>query len=137
GSVFKLVTAVGSLNEGVVTPEQIIEAPPELVVTEKNYLSTNDAGLARSFVDWNKAGFGQLDFVHGLANSSNVYFYKLVGGYKDEVPEGLGICRLGTYAAALGYGEAPNVGLPDEQNGLIPNPTWKRVTHGESWTTGD
>lgn len=137
GSVFKLVTAVGSLNEGVVTPEQIIETPPELIVTEKNYLSTNDAGLARRFVDWNEAGFGQLDFVHGLANSSNVYFYKLGGGYLDEVPEGLGICRLGTYAAALGYGEAPNVGLPDEQKGLIPNPTWKRVTHGESWTTGD
>ena len=137
GSVFKLVTAVGSLNEGVVTPEQIIEAPPELIVTEKNYLSTNDSGLARRFVDWNEGGFGRIDFVHGLANSSNVYFYKLGGGYKDEVPEGLGICRLGTYAAALGYGEAPNVGLPDEQKGLIPDPTWKRVTHGESWTTGD
>jgi len=137
GSVFKLVTAVGSLNEGVVTPEQILEAPPELIITEKNYLSTNDAGLARRFVDWNEGGFGHLDFVHGLANSSNVYFYKLGGGYKDEVPEGLGICRLGTYAAAMGYGEAPNVGLPDEQKGLIPNPTWKRVTHGESWTTGD
>lgn len=137
GSVFKLVTAVGSLNEGVVTPDQILETPGELVITEKNYLSTNDSGLARRFVDWNKGGFGQLDFVHGLANSSNVYFYKLGGGYQDEVPEGLGICRLGTYAAALGYGEAPNVGLPDEQKGLIPNPTWKRVTHGESWTTGD
>ncbi|HWQ83411.1 MAG TPA: penicillin-binding transpeptidase domain-containing protein, partial [Anaerolineales bacterium] len=137
GSVFKLVTAVGSLNEGVVTPEQVIDTPPELIVTERNYLSTNDSGLARRFVDWNEAGFGQLDFVHGLANSSNVYFYKLGGGYEDEVPEGLGICRLGTYAEALGYGDAPNVGLPDEQNGLIPNPTWKRVTHGESWTTGD
>ncbi len=137
GSVFKLVTAVGSLNEGVVTPEQVLDTPPELIITEKNYLSTNDAGLARRFVDWNEAGFGQLDFVHGLANSSNVYFYKLGGGYKEEVPEGLGICRLGTYAAALGYGEAPDIGLPDEQKGLIPNPTWKRVTHGESWTTGD
>jgi penicillin-binding protein 2 len=32
GSVFKLVTAVGALNEGVVTPEQIIEAPPKIVI---------------------------------------------------------------------------------------------------------
>ena len=102
GSVFKLVTGVGALNEGVVTPDQIIETPPKLEVTEKYY--ANDPGNQREFVDWNKAGFGRLDFVHGLANSSNVYFYKLGGGYQDEVPGGLGICRLGTYAEALGYG---------------------------------
>lgn len=136
GSVFKLVTGVGALNEGVVTPDQIVETPPKLIVTEKYY--ANDPGKAREFVDWNKAGFGHLDFVHGLANSSNVYFYKLGGGYKNEIPDGgLGICRLGTYAAALGYGEAPGVGLPDEQDGLIPDPTWKRINHAESWSSGD
>ena len=136
GSVFKLVTGTGALNEGVVTPEQIIKTPPKLDITEKYY--ANDVGRARELVDWNKAGFGQLDFVHGLANSSNVYFYKLGGGFEDEVPNGgLGICRLGTYAAAMGYGEAPGVGLPDEQDGLIPSPTWKRITHAESWSSGD
>ena len=136
GSVFKLVTGVGALNEGVVTPDQIVETPPKLIVTEKYY--ANDPGNAREFVDWNEAGFGHLDFVHGLANSSNVYFYKLGGGYKNEIPDGgLGICRLGTYAAALGYGDAPGVGLPDEQDGLIPDPTWKRINHAESWSSGD
>jgi penicillin-binding protein 2 len=135
GSVFKLVTGVGALNEGVVTPEQIIDTPPVLEITEKYY--ANDVGRARELVDWNKAGFGQLDFVHGMANSSNVYFYKLGGGFEDEVPNGLGICRLGTYAAAMGYGEAPGLGLPDEQKGLIPDPTWKRITHAESWSSGD
>jgi penicillin-binding protein 2 len=135
GSVFKLVTSVGALNEGVVTPDQIIATPPKLEVTEKYY--ANDPGRAREFVDWNKAGFGHLDFVHGLANSSNVYFYKLGGGYKDEVPEGLGICRLGTYAEALGYGKAPGVGLPDEEDGLVPDPTWKRINQAESWSSGD
>ncbi len=136
GSVFKLVTGVGALNEGVVTPDQIVETPPKIIVTEKYY--ANDPGNAREFIDWNKDGFGHLDFVHGLANSSNVYFYKLGGGYKSEIPDGgLGICRLGTYAAALGYGDAPGVGLPDEQDGLIPDPTWKRINHAESWSSGD
>jgi penicillin-binding protein 2 len=135
GSVFKLVTSVGALNEGVVTPDQIIATPPKLEVTEKYY--ANDPGRAREFVDWNKAGFGHLDFVHGLANSSNVYFYKLGGGFEDEVPNGLGICRLGTYAAALGYGAAPGIGLPDEEDGLIPDPTWKRINQAESWSSGD
>lgn len=140
GSVFKLVTGTGALNEGVVTPEQIIETPGKLVITERYY--ANDPGRSRDLIDWiyrkNPGGFGKLDFVHGLANSSNVYFYKLGGGYKEEIPNGgLGICRLGTYASALGYGEAPDVFLPDEQKGLIPDPTWKRINQAESWSSGD
>jgi penicillin-binding protein 2 len=62
----------------------------------------------------------------------------------------LGICRLGTYARALGYGtlpegyaglpsgyRTPEVELPDVASGLIPDPTWKRINQGESWSTGD
>ena len=135
GSVFKLSTAVGALNEEVVTPDQIIDTPGEILITEK--FTPNDPGYERSFVDWNRAGFGQLDFLGGIANSSNVYFYKLGGGYKDEVPEGLGICRLGTYARALGYGEYPGIELPDESNGQLPTPEWKRQTYGENWALGD
>jgi len=135
GSVFKLSTAVGALNEGVVTPEQIIDTPGKILITEK--YTPNDPGYEREFVDWNRAGFGQLDFLGGIANSSNVYFYKLGGGYKDEVPEGLGICRLGTYARALGYGDYPGTELPDEADGQIPSPEWKRITHGENWAIGD
>jgi penicillin-binding protein 2 len=135
GSVFKLVTATGALNEGVVTPDQIIQTPAKITVTEKFF--EGQTGQAREFVDWNKAGFGQLNFYGGIANSSNVYFYKLGGGYQDEVPEGLGICRLGTYARALGYGSAPGIELPYQINGLVPDPTWKRRTQGENWSTGD
>ncbi len=135
GSVFKLSTAIGALNEGVVTPEQILQTPPFITITEKYF--ANDPGTQRRFVDWTDEGFGHLDFLGGISNSSNVYFYKLGGGYGDEVPEGLGICRLGTYARALGYGDYPGIDLPEEEKGLIPDPQWKRITHGESWSTGD
>ncbi len=135
GSVFKISTAVGALNEGVVTADQIIDTPGKILITEK--FTPNDPGYAREFVDWNRAGFGQLDFLGGISNSSNVYFYKLGGGYKNEVPEGLGICRLGTYAKALGYGDFPGTELPDETDGQIPSPEWKRIAHGENWAIGD
>ena len=141
GSVFKLSTAVGALNEGVVTPEQVIDTPGFIVITEK--FSPNDPGYDRKFVDWvyrngeNPGGFGELDFLGGISNSSNVYFYKLGGGFKDEVPEGLGICRLGTYARALGYGNYPGIELPDEADGMLPSPEWKRITYGENWALGD
>ena len=43
---------------------------------------------------------------------------------EGEVPQGLGICRLGTYARALGYGDFLGVELPDEADGIIPDPKW-------------
>lgn len=135
GSVFKIVTSVGALNEGVVEPEEVIQTPGKITITEKYY--ANDPGNGREFVDWNEAGFGRLDFLGGISNSSNVYFYKIGGGYRDEVPEGLGICRLGTYARAMGYDNLVGIELPDETDGLIPSPTWKRINQGENWSTGD
>lgn len=135
GSAFKLSTAVGALNEGVVTVNQIIEAPGELVLRES--FSPNDPGFERAFVDWNRAGFGTISFLRCIAYSSNVCFYKLGGGYRTEVPEGLGILRLKEYARALGYDQASGIELPGEADGLIPDPQWKRIFQGENWSTGD
>ena len=135
GSVFKLVTAVGALNEDVVTPTQIIKTPGQFTVSNQYY--PNDPGKAVDYVDWNREGFGQLDFLGGISNSSNVYFYKLGGGFPGEVEPGLGICRLKTYAEALGYNQYLGIELPDETDGLIPDPTWKRINLGENWSTGD
>ncbi len=139
GSVFKLSTATGALNEDVVTVDQVIEAPGKLVVP--NRYSPNDVGQEQTFVDWiyddNPAGFGQISFLRCIAYSSNVCFYKLGGGYEDEIPEGLGITRLGEYARALGYGEISGIELPGEADGLIPTKQWKRIQQGENWSTGD
>ena len=143
GSVFKLSTALGALNEGVVDPDQMITTPPEIILANK--YTPNDPGKSKTYVDWNEYGFGELDFIGGFSNSSNVYFYQLGGGDAEElgtgipgeVPEGLGVCRLGTYARALGYGDFLGVELPDEADGIIPDPKWKRIAHGENWSTGD
>lgn len=143
GSTFKLSTATGALNEGVVTLSDIIEAPGQLVLTEK--FSPNDPGRERPFRDWtydlkgviNPEGFGTIDFLHCIAYSSNVCFYKLGGGYKDEIVQGLGIERLREYARAIGYDQPSGIELPYERGGLIPTPQWKRINKGENWSTGD
>ncbi len=86
----------------------------------------------------NEAGFGALDFFHCIAYSSNVCFYKLGGGFEDEIPDGgLNIFRLKQYARALGYDERSGIQLPGEEDGLIPDPRWKRINTGENWSTGD
>src|SRR5258706_9680656 len=142
GSVFKLSTASGAYNENVVKLSDIIATPGRLLLCEK--FNPNDVCTDRNtrpFVDWiydqNPDGFGHLDFLHCIAYSSNVCFYKLGGGFGNEIKEGLGIFRLGEYARALGYGEKSGIELPGEENGLIPTPQWKRINTGENWSTGD
>jgi penicillin-binding protein 2 len=142
GSVFKLSTATGAFNEGVVDLNKIIFAPGKLELCDK-FLANTECGPnnSRPFVDWiydtRPEGFGQIDFLHCIAYSSNVCFYKLGGGYGDEIPEGLGIVRLGEYARALGYGRPSGIELQGEADGLIPDPDWKRITTTENWSTGD
>ncbi len=146
GSTFKLSTATGAYNEGVIGPDKIVKTPGKLVLCERFTPTTpcTDSN-SRPFVDWiydrngviNETGFGQLDFFHCIAYSSNVCFYKLGGGYEDEIPEGLGIFRLGEYARAIGYGRRSGIELPGEEDGLIPTPQWKRINTGENWSTGD
>jgi penicillin-binding protein 2 len=147
GSTFKLVTATGAYNEDVIGPEKIVETPGRLVLCERFTPTTPCTERnSRPFVDWiydrqgviNEAGFGALDFFHCIAYSSNVCFYKLGGGFEDEIPDGgLNIFRLGQYARALGYGDFSGIQLPGEENGLIPDPRWKRINQGENWSTGD
>jgi penicillin-binding protein 2 len=147
GSTFKLSTALGAYNEDVIGPEKIVETPGRLVLCER-FLPTDPCTErnSRPFVDWiyqrrgetNEAGFGALDFFHCIAYSSNVCFYKLGGGYEEEIPDGgLGIYRLRQYARALGYDERSGIQLPGEEDGLIPDPKWKRINTGENWSTGD
>jgi penicillin-binding protein 2 len=135
GSVFKLPTAVGALNERVVTPDQKLNDPGQITVIQKAL--PNSPGTPIDYVCWNRAGHGDMDWIHGVANSCDVYFYKIGGGYAPDGVAGLNVWRLGQYARALGYGTKTGIELPGEAPGLIPDPDWKRINQGESWTTGD
>ena len=136
GSTFKLVTAIGALNEGVVTPTEQIFDPGTIPIVNRYF--PNDPGRATEFFCWLREGHGQVDMLRGISVSCNVYFYMVGGGYPGEVEgDGLGIDRIGIYARALGYGSVLGIDLPGEHAGLIPSPDWKRITLGESWSTGD
>ncbi len=140
GSVFKMAAAIGILNEGVVTTDQKINDPGKISIEEK-FFENDPNPRSRDYVCYiyktTNGGHGDLDYFGGVAESCDVYFYKVGGGYQDEVPQGLGIWRLGEYAKALGYGSPTGIELPGEENGIIPDPTWKRLTQGENWSTGD
>jgi len=141
GSTFKIATATGALNEGVVTPTTMIDAPA--IIGLKTTFSPTDPGKIQYYYDWTytfygqTSGLGKIPFLECIARSSDVCFYKVGGGYGSEIEQGLGIDRLKQYAQAVGYNLPSGIELPGELSGLIPDPTWKRIYQGENWSTGD
>lgn len=138
GSTFKIIVASAGLQEGVITPKTKIFDPGTIVIPNKYF--PNDPGHATRFSCWNKAGHGYLDIIHALAESCNIFFYETGGGL--DVPDqpkfqGLGEKRLVKYARLFGLGRPTGVDLPGEAGGHIPTATWKRLTFGENWSTGD
>jgi len=135
GSVFKIVLAAGALQEEVLTPQTRLSCPGKVVVPNKYY--PNDPGQAQPFYCWNRAGHGSLDIVGGIAHSCDIFFYQVGGGFEETNFRGLGVSRIAEYARLFGFGEPTGVELPAEVDGLVPTSEWKRLTYGESWSTGD
>jgi penicillin-binding protein 2 len=139
GSAYKLVTSLGILNEHTISPTAIVTDPGKITLTEK--FSPNDPGFQRDFVCYlyksTGAGHGNVDFMKGISQSCDVYFYKVAGGWPGEVPNALEIERMKQYALALGYGAPTGIELPGETSGVSPDRKWKRINKGENWSTGD
>ena len=137
GSVFKVAVAAGALQEGIVTADQMIFDPGEIIITNRYF--PNDPGKTRRVVCYNRAGHGDVNFIRGIAVSCDVYFYALGGGYEagGVTDGGLGIDRLHEYATMLGFDQLTGIELPGERKGLIPTRDWKRLNIGENWSTGD
>lgn len=135
GSTFKLVTASGVLEDGVVGPETRVVG--EGIVYLENRYAPNDPGQAQPFYCWYREGHGALNIVDALAQSCNIFFYKVGGGFPDQNLEGLGESRLAWYAEQYGFGSPLGVELLGEAGGHVPTARWKRLTYGESWSTGD
>ena len=128
GSTFKLVTGVGALEERTASRYTQINCNGELRIPNPNV-----PGTFTRLPDWGV--MGTLDFVQGIAQSCNVYFYTLGGGFGSI--EGLGSARLARYARMMGYGEPTGIDLPSEGNGRIPEQEWKQANIGEPWVPGD
>ena len=137
GSVFKLAPGIGAMNEGVIPPLQSVECPDTGRIEILEKYSPNDPGKIRNFVCHSALGHGRVNYLKAIQESCNIYFYKVTGGYPEEVPEGLGIDRLAEYARALGYGQVTGIELPGESDGLIPTSAWKRINLSENWSIGD
>lgn len=139
GSVFKIVTASGALQEGIVSSQDVIRDDGPIYLPNRFF--PDDPEQAQEFVSWNhKLGInhGPLNIVQALALSNDIYFYLIGGGFPPPNEfEGLGDSRLASWASHFNYGDVTGIDLPGEVAGLVPDDQWKRQTRAESWTTGD
>ena len=104
GSVYKVVTALAGLEEGVVEADQEVESPG-------SYLFGN-----RTFHCHKLSGHGRLELTGAIAASADVYFYKL--------GEKLGIDALATYATRFGFGRRTGLGINGDSPGIVPTRAW-------------
>lgn len=117
GSVFKLITAIAALEEGIVSP------------TSTFFCSGQYKLGNRTFRCWRRSGHGHIDFMNGITQSCDIVFYTLA--------KKLGIKKLEYYAGLFGIGEKTGVDMPGEKTGLLPSPEWKKKRFRDPWFPGD
>jgi penicillin-binding protein 2 len=124
GSVIKPFVAAVALEAGVINGNTAFATPKELCV----------AGTC--FPDW-KFHPGVTDARRAIAESNNIFFYAIGGGYADANIKGLGIEKLANGLAKFGLGESYQPDFGSANGGVIPTPDWKRKRLKESWFLGD
>jgi penicillin-binding protein 2 len=129
GSIIKPYMAIAALEEKIITPEKQILSTGSISIQNQYYPE-----LKTIFKDWKAHGY--VDMRHALAVSSDVYFYEIGGGYKDQ--KGLGISRIEKYMRLFGFGEKIESSFFSGKRGTVPNPEWKAENFdGEAWTLGN
>jgi penicillin-binding protein 2 len=117
GSVFKIITALAAISEGVVTPDTTFFCSGALHFGNRRY------GC------WKRSGHGTVNFQRALVESCDVYFY--------SVGQKLGVDNIAKYAQSLGLGKKTGLELEHEKGGLIPTRAWKQQRFKQKWQDGE
>jgi penicillin-binding protein 2 len=123
GSVIKPLIAGAALQAGTITDRTSVVTPEAIYIGDFR------------FPDWKL--HGQTNVRKAIAESNNIFFYALGGGWKEKNIKGLGIEGLNEWLGKYGLGSKTGVDLPAEQGGLLPTPEWKEEVVGEPWYIGD
>jgi penicillin-binding protein 2 len=123
GSTFKLITALAALENGVITPNTVIDDPGQLVVG------------GQPFKNAEGAAYGPLTLVPALEVSDDVFFYTLGLRMWDTN-------ELQDWAHQLGIGRPTGIDIPVGTDGLLPSKHWRDQLFAEGeterpWSAGD
>ena len=121
GSVFKIVTASGILQEEV--------AKPTDTIFDEGFIKIGESVYA----NWKHSGHGVVDMTRSLQVSNDTYYYIYSGGYK--VPKGLGISGIYKWGKNYKIGETLGIDLNGESSGFLPDGKYKTWYLGDTFIT--
>jgi penicillin-binding protein 2 len=107
GSTFKPITAMASLEEGILTPSQTIFDDGEFKLGPQIFKNAKDAR------------YGLLALPRALQVSSDVFFYTLGERANSRGPV------IQQWARKLGLGHKTGIDIPGEFDGLVPDRKWR------------
>jgi len=132
GSTIKPLIASAALEEKIISPEKKINAQGKISVQDQW-----NPEKVWEYNDW--AVHGWTDMRKAIAQSVNVYFYTIGGGYGDQ--KGLGPTKIKEYLEKFGWNQKTGIDLPGEVEGFIPDPSWKKSyferKEDQVWVDGD
>jgi len=123
GSTIKPLVAAAALQSNVITKHTYIMC--------KGFIKIGQW----EFPCWNSRGHGAINVTKAIAESCDVFFYTIGGGFEER--KGLGINRLNKFYNLFGFGEKTGIDLPGEGVGLVPTEKWKASLKKEPWYIGD
>jgi len=129
GSTIKPLVGMASLQERIMTPDDVIQDCVNITIP--NPYNPDNPYV---FGNW-RAEFGQFNLRRAIANSCNIYFFTVGGGFGNI--KGLGAERLIKYFNSTFITSTLGIDIPGEERGFIPSPEWKLREKGEPWYLGD
>lgn len=130
GSTIKPFIASAALEEKIISPQKKINCQGQIQIQHR-YIPE----IIYTFKDWTIHGLTEIR--KAIAESCNVFFYTIGGGYENQ--EGLGPSRIKKYLELFGFGKISEIDLPVPEwaTGNLPDPEWKKKVLGENWWDGD
>jgi penicillin-binding protein 2 len=129
GSTIKPLMGLMTLQEGVMKPQDTIHDC--ISITIPNPFNKD---VSYTFKNW-REDFGDFNLRRAIANSCNIYFFTVGGGFGKII--GLGAERIVKYLTAALANKSLGIDLPGEDHGFVPSPDWKQETRHEPWYQGD
>ena len=121
GSVFKLVTASGILEQGIAKySDQIFDT---------GSIKIGDY----TFNNWKLTGHGVVDITRAIQVSNDTFFYIYSGGFEGK--KGLGISGIFDWSKKYYFGEKTGIDLAGEAKGYVPNGKSKDWYLGDTYIT--
>jgi penicillin-binding protein 2 len=118
GSVFKLVTAITGLEEGVIDENSEFSCAGSIRMG-------NQVRHCHK-----KQGHGAMNVINAIIQSCDVFFYRVGQKLKS-------VDQIATWAQHLGLGKKTGVALNHEVPGLIPSEAWKLKVQKQPWQDGE